>query len=333
MPLDQSPRVETFKSAHARYAAHAAAAAGYAFRSLDGEDGYLIEVSDGMRRAAFAAGAGSPYALNEVRAASIARDKYFCAEVLRRASVPVLPGQLFFVTKRYAEMRAPGREPEDARAFARRAAYPFFAKPLSASNGLHAEVIESAAAFEDYMARVAREHFAILVQPYVRAPEHRVFVLEGRVLFSYQKSLPSVVGDGARTLAALIEALPRDEAASMPSRLARDERGRRLAADDVLPMGARAVLEGPANRAAGGGTSALRDGAPEALAALALKAAAAIGLKLAAVDVFDRSSEGDLSDLVEIEVNSNPMIATLEENGRWDLIETIWRANIDAALR
>jgi hypothetical protein len=34
-----------------------------------------------------------------------------------------------------------------------------------------------------------------------------------------------------------------------------------------------------------------------------------------------------------IEVNSNPMIATLEERGRWDLIETIWRANIAAALR
>jgi hypothetical protein len=54
---------------------------------------------------------------------------------------------------------------------------------------------------------------------------------------------------------------------------------------------------------------------------------------LAAVDVFDRSPAGDFSDLTVIEVNSNPMIATLEENGRWDLIATIWRANFAAALR
>jgi hypothetical protein len=47
--------------------------------------------------------------------------------------------------------------------------------------------------------------------------------------------------------------------------------------------------------------------------------------------LFDLSGDG--SDLAVIEVNSNPMIATLEDQGRWDLIETIWRANIDAALR
>jgi D-alanine-D-alanine ligase-like ATP-grasp enzyme len=128
----------SFKSAHARYAARAANACGYGFRSLDGADGYLFEVRDGARRAVFAAGAGTPYALNDARAASIARDKTFCAEVLREAGLPVVPGQMFFVTKRWAEMRAPGREVEDALACARRATYPIFCKPLSASIGLFA---------------------------------------------------------------------------------------------------------------------------------------------------------------------------------------------------
>ena len=111
--LDRSRQHEAkpaFRSAHARYAAYAAEACGYSFRSLDGEDGYLFEVLDGARRAVFAAGAGTPYALNDARAASIARDKAFSAEVLRRASLPVLPGEMFFVTKRWAEMRGPGRE-------------------------------------------------------------------------------------------------------------------------------------------------------------------------------------------------------------------------------
>ncbi len=98
---------------------------------------------------------------------------------------------MFFVTKRWVEMRGPGREPEDALAYARAATYPLFCKPISASNGLYAEIIESAAAFEDYMRRVAAEHFAILVQPYVRGPEYRVFVLHGQPLFSYRKQLPA----------------------------------------------------------------------------------------------------------------------------------------------
>jgi glutathione synthase/RimK-type ligase-like ATP-grasp enzyme len=325
-----SGKPEAFKSAHARYAAHAAAACGFTFRSLDGADGYLFEVSDGARRAVFAAGAGSPYAMNDARAASIARDKAFAAETLRQAGVPVLPGQMFFVTKRWADMRGPGREPEDALAFARGAQFPLFCKPVSASNGLHAEVIEDADAFADYVRRVAREHFAILVQPYLQALEYRVFVLDGRALFSYRKSLPSVVGDGRRTLRDLIAALPRDDGASPPA-LARDERGARVESDAVVAAGARISLQGPANRAAGGGVEALQDGADAPFAKLAIAAAQAIGLGLAAVDMFDVSGDG--SDLVVIEVNSNPMIAALEEAGRWDLIDEIWRANFAAALR
>ena len=336
---------ENLLSAHARYAAAAARACGYGFRSLDGADGYLFEVSDGARRALFAAGAGSPYALNDARAASLARDKAFCAEALTRAGLPALAGSKFFVTKRWAEMRGPGREPEDALAFARTAEYPIFCKPISASNGLHAEVIADFAAFEDYLARVAREHFAILAQPYVRGAEYRVFVLEGRALFSYRKHLPAVIGDGSTPLRALLEKLPREHGA--PTRLgeaeaslrrspvgtAHDEAGRLVGLDTTPAPGARVSFEGPANRAAGGRASDLREGAGEPLAKLALAAADVLGLGLAGVDMFDLSPARDLSELCVIEVNSNPMIKTLEDHGRWDLIVAIWRANFAAALR
>jgi D-alanine-D-alanine ligase-like ATP-grasp enzyme len=315
-------------SAHARYAAHAAAACGYVFRSLDGVDGYLFEVRDGARRALFATGQGSPYALNDANAASLARDKSFCAEALRAANLPMLPGRLFFVTKRWAEMRTPGREPEDAKAYAASAEYPIFCKPISASNGLHAEVIADAQAFEDYMQRVAREHFAILAQPYVQGVEHRVFVLEGRALFSYRKRQPSVAGDGESSVLRLIEK------AGLPARTRpRDAQGSVLPLDTIVPRGAVVVLEGPANRSAGGVSSDLMDGGPPALAKLGIEAAAALGLRLAGVDVFDVSPARDLTQLIVIEVNSNPMIATLEDHNRWDLIDTIWRANFAAALR
>lgn len=332
MPSDDVSRPEaSLLSAQARYARRAAETLGFSFRSLDGADGYLFEVSDGARTAMFAAGAGTPYALNDARGASIARDKAFCAEVLRQAGVPVVPGQVFFVTTRWADMRSPGREPEDARAFAANADYPIFCKPLSASNGLYAEVIESAEAFDDYMARVSREHFAILIQPYVRALEHRVFVLNGRALFSYRKRSPHVIGDGARSLAALVAAMSREAEAPPLKARGRDPRGHLLGPADVPNADEAIVLEGPANRAAGGGADGVQDGAPEAMARVAVAAAEAVGLRLAAVDLFDLSGDG--ADLAVIEVNSNPMIATLEDAGRWDLIIEIWRENFEAAFR
>lgn len=316
--------VAAFKSAQARYAAYAAHRCGYGFASLDGEDGYLFEVSDGPRRAVFAAGAGSPYALNDTRAASIARDKAFCAQVLQAAGVPIVPGRMFFVTKRWSEMRGPGREPADALAFAANADYPVFCKPISASNGQFAEVIETPGAFAGYVERVSQEHFAILVQPYVSASEYRVFVLDGGAVFSYRKCPPRLIGDGVSAVSAL---------AGAEANRARDEFGRRVAPEFILPKGATIVLDGPANRAAGGGADALREGAPAQLGELARAAADTVGLRLAAIDIFDRSAARDLSDLLVIEVNSNPMIATLEDHGRWDLIEAIWRANFAAALK
>ncbi len=322
-----------FRSAHARYAARTAAELGFAFRSLDGEDGYLFEVRDGARIALFAAGAGAPYALNDARAASLARDKAFCAKALEAAGLPVLRGEMFFVTERWAEMRGPGREPRDALAYAASATYPLFCKPISGSNGIFAEVIADAEAFADYMARVSREHFAILIQPFVRGDERRVFVLDGAALFTYRKHAPQIVGDGRSSVRALVEALPRDNGGPLSRARARYETGAIAALEDVPEAGARLVLEGPANRAAGGGASDVEDGAPPALARVAVAACAALGLRLAGVDVFDLSPARDCSDVAIIEVNSNPMIQTLEDHGRWDLIRAIWRANFEAALR
>ena len=166
---------------------------------------------------------------------------------------------------------------------------------------------------------------------YVRAVEYRVFVLHGHALFSYRKQSAHVIGDGRHSLAELVSALPREPEAPALKPRGRDPRGHLLGAADVPHDGEMIVLEGPANRAAGGGAEGLRDGAPDATARLAIEAAAAIGLSLAAVDMFDISGDGE--ELAVIEVNSNPMIATLEDNERWDLIVEIWKANFAAALR
>lgn len=278
----------------------------------------------------FAAGASVPYALNDARASTLARDKAFSERALRAGGVAAISGEMFFVTERWADMRAPGREPADALAYAARAAYPLFCKPISGSNGLYAEVVADADAFADYMRRVAREHFAMLAQPFMRGDEHRVFILSGAPLFSYRKTPPCVTGDGSSTLRVLLEAFRRDDASPMR---VRDAAGDFASLESVPAVGETLTLEGPANRSAGGGACDLRDGAPEPLARIALAAAGALGLSLAGVDIFDVSPARDLSDLLVIEVNGNPMIETLEEGGRWDLITAIWRANFDAALK
>ena len=273
-----------FANSHARFASYTAEALGLKFRSLDGDDAYLFEVSsgDGARRAVFSAGHGAPYALNSARAHTLARDKAFATVALARAGVNTIPCQLFFTQDRRAASRAPGRELADARVYVRGARYPLFAKPNLGGRGEYAERIDDAAAFDSYLTRVARDHESIVVSPFIEGDEYRVFVLEGRALYSYRKT-PAQIGAAA-------------------------------------------------NRSQGGGAVDFCDGAPEPLEAIALAAARALDLQLAGIDVFDVSPGRDLSDLVIIEANANPAIETLADVDRWDLIETIWRVNFDAAL-
>ncbi|MGE0829409.1 MAG: RimK family alpha-L-glutamate ligase [Hyphomonadaceae bacterium] len=230
-----------------------------------------------------------------------------------------IPSQLFFVNDAHKHLRGQGRELADARAFAAAARYPIFCKPIDGSQGAFAEIISDEAQFARYLARVGARHYAILVQPVIEAPEYRVFVLDGRALFSYRKARPLLTGDGKSTL---------QELARAPETVrAYDEKGACYRAADVAPAGALLHLEGAANLAAGGAAENLTTQTPARFADVAIAATSAIGLRLAAVDLFDLAG-----DLIIIEVNSSPAIKTLELHDRWDLIETIWTANIDAAL-
>jgi glutathione synthase/RimK-type ligase-like ATP-grasp enzyme len=293
----------------------------------------LFEVRDGARRALFPAGASTPYALNDARAAGLARDKAFTHAALERAGLPSIPSRMFFVTERWAEMRGPGREPEDARAFAATAAYPLFCKPIAGSNGQYAERIENETAFVDYMARVSREHFAILAQPFLRGAEYRVFVLKERGLFFYCKSAPEIVGDGVSSVGALAQKLARPNAPALQNLSAANAAGVLRDGGFIAARGEVLTLQGAANRALGGGASKPDTSIPQTLEAMGRACAAALDLELAGVDLFDVSSARDLSDLRVIEINSNPMIYTLEEYGRWDLILEIWRENFARALK
>lgn len=272
---------------HARYASYAAERLGFRFQLLDETDGYLFEVSDGVRRHVFAAGSATPYVENTAAAYTVARDKYFAAQVMRRAGLHCLVGALFFLDERMRHFRSPGREADDALELARGFAYPVFCKPNSGSRGELAEQIDTPDQFTDYLRRAAPAHDAILVQPVHAGNEHRVFVYQGQALFAYRK------------------------------RWARDVAGRAQ----------------PLNRAAGGGAEDFTTEVPPVLADAAVAACRVVGLCVGGVDLFTSAAEYIDEPPCIIEVNASPMIETLEDQGRWDLIELIWTRNLKAALR
>jgi glutathione synthase/RimK-type ligase-like ATP-grasp enzyme len=309
----------------ARYARDAAQAIGATYQDLDNGENYLFRIAKNARFVVAGAGPVASFPVNSASAVSIARDKSFTNAVLADAGLPVIPGGLFFAHQRRVSLRGPGREVSDARLYAARLGWPVFCKPNTGARGNFAEIIPNDAALVDYAARVAVEFEAFLIQPVVRGAEHRVLIHDGRPIFHAAKQAPVLVGDGRRTLAELLATLNAELAGTGISEWPASVfalQGR--TAGDVMQPGERFILPGRRNLSAVGEIERFRTDVPAPLLAIARAAVAAVGLRIGAVDMFDRSAAGDLSDLVVIEVNGNPGLKTLELAGRMDLIRAIW---------
>jgi glutathione synthase/RimK-type ligase-like ATP-grasp enzyme len=318
----------------ARYAIDAAQAIGADYADLDEGGGYLFRVSKGGKSVVLGAGGVCAFPINSATAYTLSRDKAHTKSALKEAGLPVIPGGIFFAHKRRAGLRGPGREIEDARAFATRLGYPVFAKPNQGSRGNFAEIVADDAALSDYIGRVAVEFESFLVEPVISGAEHRVLIHDSRPVFHTMKHAPTLIGDGSSTMSGLLDALneqlvgggisPYPESVLVLT-------GRNAAS--VPGPVERIPLPGRRNLSADGEIESFSPDAPQSLALLAGKAVTALGLRVGAVDMFDVSAAGDLSDMLVIEVNGNPGLKTLELAGRSDLIRAIWTSMLDESLR
>jgi glutathione synthase/RimK-type ligase-like ATP-grasp enzyme len=309
----------------ARYAKAAAERLGLHYADLDNGEGYLFRVSGDQRSVLIGAGAICSFPINSATSVAIARDKAHTASALRAAGLPVIPGALFFTHDRRIGLRGPGRERGDAVAFAEAAGYPVFCKPNTGARGNFAEIIPNPAALLDYLDRVRIDFESILIQPVIRGIEHRVLIYDGEPLFHAVKSAPYLIGDGQTALAELLIRHNRELTGSGLS--AYPETVFKLAGrtpEEVAERGERVLLPGRRNLSATGDIAHFSTDAPCALALLARAASNTVGLRIAAVDIFDQSPSGDLSDLLIIEVNGNPGLRTPELAGRYDLAIDIW---------
>jgi len=311
----------------ALYVSRVCAQLGLTFTDLNGGNGYLFSVSDGIHRFVSGAGAICAYPLNSASAYAISRDKAHTAAALRALGVPAIPGELYFVTDRFAALRAPGHEIGDAVAAFAAYGKPMFCKPNMGARGDFAEIVATADAFRAYLERVRGRYDAILLQPVIDGDEYRVFCIDGQPVFVTAKAGFTLTGDGVRPLHTLLheqnDILIAAGISPFDTTILPDDPNRVPAAGESL------VLPGRRNLSAGGGIAGFSTDVPQRLANLARQATDAIGLRVSGVDIFDVSPARDLSELTVVEVNGNPSIASLSRIGRDDMIDRIWRTVIE----
>jgi cyanophycin synthetase len=271
-------------------------------RRLD--EGSLVQLGTGrhQRRVRAAVTSGT-----SVLGLETAQDKDLTKRALAAVGLPTPQGEVV-------------REPEEAVAAAERLGWPVLLKPLDGNHGRGVSGrLDDAAAVRAAWPRARGESRRVVVERFAEGRDHRVLVVGGRVVACAERVPAHVVGDGARTIRALVEAANADprrgEGHARPlTRLPLDEETEEclaragLTPESVPAAGERVLLRACANLSTGGSAIDRTDALHPDNALACVLAAEAVGLDVAGVDVLtpDASVPFDENGGVIVEVNAGP---------------------------
>ncbi|WP_244470269.1 cyanophycin synthetase [Microvirga vignae] len=216
-------------------------------------------------------------------ATDAASDKDLTKALLADSGLPVPKGEVV-------------RSPEDAVRAAERIGYPVVVKPLDGNHGRGVSIdLSTPEEVTQAFAEAARHSRRVIVESCFKGRDHRILVVNGEVVAVAERVPAHVVGDGQRSIAALVEEVNRD-----PRRGEGHENvmTRMILNDHVLGFLAKAGLTPESVPAAGqviylcdtanlstGGTAVDRtDDIHPDNALIARRAAQAVGLDVAGID-------------------------------------------------
>ncbi|HEU4453034.1 MAG TPA: Mur ligase family protein, partial [Longimicrobium sp.] len=215
------------------------------------------------------------------------------------------------------------KDVDDALRIADDLGFPVLLKPLDANDGRGISGrIDSIDGVRAAYGIAVAEHPKVVVERYAEGRDHRVTVVDGRVVAVAERVPAHVVGDGKRTVRELAEAENRDPKRDPLSVRATlrpipiDERTAEFIArsgmtfDSVPAAGETVWLRATANISTGGTAIDRTDEIHPRNAAMCELAAAATGLDVAGMDVLtsDVSVPFDENGAVIVEVNASPGI-------------------------
>jgi len=314
-----------------RYAEKIAAGMGLSVEQMDPFSGYVLRVSKADKVVFVGAGNVSGFPINSVSVANLVTDKAHTHDLLQAGGIATPRSRIVFLFDGFADLRPRGHDRDDGEEFAREIGFPVFVKPNQGARGRHARSVKDVETLRAHFDTIARDYDTAIIQEFLPGREARLFAIDGRPRFYYERMPPVLTGDGGRTIQALLDAA---DAFAHRQGLPAQNRDNPVLAEALARSGYTlssvpapgetvAYCEVP-NAALGGSSKNFRTTFQPEEEALCAKIFEATHLRVCAIDlVYPRDHPSDGAYVIEI--NANPALTTLETIGETVLLEDIWR--------
>lgn len=238
---------------------------------------------------------------------SIADSKDWTKQILGEAGIPVPQGQVVHSF-------------EEAVEAANWIGYPVVTKPLSGNHGrgITTNLTNEQELRDGYDAACAR-HEEVVVESYIRGEDHRILVIDGKLVAAARRRPAHVVGDGRSTLRQLIDcenADPRRGVGheNLLTQIHIDQQTERLVEqagltfDSVIPEGEVVLLKSTANISTGGTATDLTDDVHPEVRYACERIGRLMGLDIIGIDLLAETLTKPLDQQSAgvVEVNAGP---------------------------
>jgi len=246
---------------------------------------------------------GYNFEINSATAHMLAADKAATAGALQAARIASVPHQLF-LHPRLANYVSSNGNWDQIQAFAKKNGFPLVVKPNEGTGGSSVTKVDNGLELEQSVTRLFEKTRAIAISPYVEIEqEYRAIILDEKVLLSYAKMRPMLIGNGKASIIELLQRKSIEQ--SIPQSLASKALERyegRLS--DVLEEGEHLPLYWKHNLGTGAIPQIVAEEKLEKqIEALAISAANAIGIRFASVDIVQVDGQMQI-----LEINAGIMM-------------------------
>lgn len=237
----------------------------------------------------------------------IADDKEWTKQVLGDAGIPVPLGRVCHAF-------------DEALDAAHDIGYPVAVKPLIGNHGRGVSTnIEDDQALRDAFHIAASRNPSVIVERYIRGEDHRLLVIDGKLVAAARRRPAHVVGNGIDTLQALVDEENRDPRRgvgheNLLTQIQLDEQSQRLIGQQnltlqsVIPAGEMAFLKPTANLSTGGTATDVTDDVHPEVRYAAERIARLVGLDIIGIDLLAETLTRPLEEqsAAVVEVNAGP---------------------------